>query len=908
MNLLKTLSVTAALSIGSVAHARVVINEILYHPPDGAGDIEFVELHNPGPAPATLAGWKFSKGIQLTFPPGTTIDAGGYLVVAKNEAALQKTFNIRPAAKFEKALKNEGERIELVDATGQVVDSVRYHNKSPWPASANGLGASLERINPSAPGELAQNWAASKLPDRDGAIIATPGQKNLRHADHLPPAIQTVRINPPSPAPNTPIRLEVEAEDADGIREVRALYRLVNPGRLGPEQILTLTPGPGKTFTGTLPAQPANQLLRYRIVAVDQKGAERSFPDPEDLLPTLPLYVFDPAEIGRIPLGRIVHVDPAAMRTADNGAGPRRGMAEASEEDEARMAAWQQMVMGAKLDSLWAALVFKQTIDPARLKSIKAALERKQADWTTLIDATLEAPDILDKVPQVPKLVSDFNDGVLTALQPLLEPPQLTQLKKDLASASSADANAESILRQIAPVERVFLAASLSPGLTDGEFASLKAATTTLLEKRKSLTAGVTAAMSGKGDMNKIQSEVMNLRQSAETELIAKLNADAQQRVAAAMNLRPPAPRGRPSTPGAIRGAAAYVQIDPATRAARVYDYIHIRPRSAGHKLKFHDAELLDGMSAVNLIFETKDRFVLAEHLAYELYHRAGSPAPASGYVRLNVNGRDRGYHLRIEQPNSEFLRRNKIATGGNMYKLLWFGQGVAGQHEKKNNPETGHRDIIDLISQLERTRGPAQWDFIRQHFDVEQVINYFAVNMCLTHWDGFFNNYFTYHDVKGTGKWQMYPWDQDKTWGYHDGLADDGIFWDMPVTFGMNTGDARARRMDFGGWWRPPGYFSGPLLANPQFRKHFLARTRQLLDTVYTPAVFNPVIDDLGKLLEEEVVIRARAVGENPTRATRRLATNLQLFKTQLAKRREFLLADREIQQAGPFVPAQLK
>src|SRR5690606_30401642 len=117
----------------------------------------------------------------------------------------------------------------------------------------------------------------------------------------------------------------------------------------------------------------------------------------------------------------------------------------------------------------------------------------------------------------------------------------------------------------------------------------------------------------------------------------------------------------------------------------------------------------------------------------------------------------------------------------------------------------------------------------IQSHFNVDQVINYFAVNMCLSHWDGFFNNYFAYHDRKGTGKWEMYPWDQDKTWGFHDATHANKPFFDMPITFGMKgdtppDGGPPVLRPE--SWWRPPGFFSGPLLANPEFRKRFLQRT----------------------------------------------------------------------------------
>jgi spore coat protein CotH len=197
----------------------------------------------------------------------------------------------------------------------------------------------------------------------------------------------------------------------------------------------------------------------------------------------------------------------------------------------------------------------------------------------------------------------------------------------------------------------------------------------------------------------------------------------------------------------------------------------------------------------------------------------------------------------------------------------------------------------------------------IKKNFNVERVINYFAVNACLTHWDGFFNNYFTYHDTKDTGKWEMYPWDQDKTWGYHDSLQDDQIFWDMPIKY-AHTGDeppgARRGRQfqgfNVGHWWRPPGYFSGPLLANPQFRKLYVARTKEILETIYTPNVFFPLIDEVGKRLQQEVVIRAQVINDNPEAASKRLETNLQLLKDHLTKRREFLLKEEEVSRAGKF------
>ena len=55
------------------ADARVVINEIFYHAPDGIEDLEYIELHNSGEDAVDLSGWKFTKGLKFTFPAGTKI-------------------------------------------------------------------------------------------------------------------------------------------------------------------------------------------------------------------------------------------------------------------------------------------------------------------------------------------------------------------------------------------------------------------------------------------------------------------------------------------------------------------------------------------------------------------------------------------------------------------------------------------------------------------------------------------------------------------------------------------------------------------------------------------------------------------------------------------------------------------
>lgn len=366
------------------------------------------------------------------------------------------------------------------------------------------------------------------------------------------------------------------------------------------------------------------------------------------------------------------------------------------------------------------------------------------------------------------------------------------------------------------------------------------------------------------------------------------------------------------------RGISAFVYVDQKTGKTTLFDYVNVVPRenNRGYKVHFDKDQTLNGMSVVSIIFEGSERFLLHEALAYDLYRRAGNAACLTDFMRLYVDGRMVGYHLMIEQPNSAFLRRNNVHDSGNMYKIRWFGNGIVGQHDKKTNTQAGHDDLLTVVQKLQNTEGEEQWKVIQDNFNVNQVATYFAVNMVLSHWDGYFNNYYCYDDIHGTKKWEMYPWDQDKTWGYHDGIGDN-VFWDMPLTFGME-GDrppggggggffGGGGGFNAGGYWRPGGYFSRPLLANPQFRKIYIKRIKELLDTVYTKENYFSLIDETAKRIKEDVILRAKMNGGDADWGTQQLDRHVELLKTHLLKRREFLLAQDELKNPdkGPALPA---
>jgi hypothetical protein len=209
----------------------VVINEIMYHPEPGYD--EFIELKNISltnidlcDAAAPANPWKL-EGVGLTFPPGVTVPAGSFLLLVDVDPNLFRAVYHVPAevpilGPYPGLLNNAGERLRLerpdprpgasdaLPVPWVVVDDVRYGTAAPWPASADGLGPSLQRRAPEAYGNEPTNWFASGI---------SPGAENLFN---LPPLVSI--LSPANGAVfNLPgaFTLQVQADDPDcGVAKV----------------------------------------------------------------------------------------------------------------------------------------------------------------------------------------------------------------------------------------------------------------------------------------------------------------------------------------------------------------------------------------------------------------------------------------------------------------------------------------------------------------------------------------------------------------------------------------------------------------------------------------------------------------------------------------------------------------
>ncbi len=162
---------------------KVVINEIMYNPPESGTDtIEYLELYNADNIAHNLQGWTFSKGVTYTFPSYDLIP-GGYVVVAFKASAILNTFGVVALQWTSGGLSNSGEEIELKDNLGNVVDNVIYTTSAPWPVAGNGHGPSLSLKDPMFDNSLPASWAPETvLAAVNGAgrpVYGTPGALNF---------------------------------------------------------------------------------------------------------------------------------------------------------------------------------------------------------------------------------------------------------------------------------------------------------------------------------------------------------------------------------------------------------------------------------------------------------------------------------------------------------------------------------------------------------------------------------------------------------------------------------------------------------------------------------------------------------------------------------------------------------
>ena len=138
-----------------------------------ASDFEYIELVNTGGTTLSLAGSKFTKGIDFTFPLGASLAPGARVVLVSNQPAFTYRYGAGATigGQYIGNLSNSGDTLRIVDSQGEEVLEFKYEPS--WFPQSDGGGYTLVARN-AAPGWTDYGSASAPLPNV-WALSAAPG-------------------------------------------------------------------------------------------------------------------------------------------------------------------------------------------------------------------------------------------------------------------------------------------------------------------------------------------------------------------------------------------------------------------------------------------------------------------------------------------------------------------------------------------------------------------------------------------------------------------------------------------------------------------------------------------------------------------------------------------------------------
>jgi hypothetical protein len=227
--------------------------------------------------------------------------------------------------------------------------------------------------------------------------------------------------------------------------------------------------------------------------------------------------------------------------------------------------------------------------------------------------------------------------------------------------------------------------------------------------------------------------------------------------------------------------------------------------------------------------------------MSYDMFRAVGLPAPRCSYAQVEVNGDDLGIYTHVESIKKHFLRRNFSSDAGNLYEsqLGDFGEFTKQNYQLKTNKEDNDRTDLNQVVEALLAEDYNLPDLLGQTVDLNQFLDYWAMEAITGHWDGAAgnaNNHFVYRDPN-SGLFTFIPWGTDGTFTlFH------------PLKFGT------------GPLYRFTN-IANRLYGIPEYREKFHQRVLALLDQVWKPDAMNAELDRIRNLTgaKEQAMSSAR-------------------------------------------------
>lgn len=838
----------------------VVINEIHYDESDKTEWAEFIELFNPSENPVDLSGYAFTSGIDFSFPNGTILEAGGFLVVAQDPATASSKFGIaNPLGPFANGtkLRNSGETITLTGPSGEIIDEVSYSLGFPWPTVGDEIGSpaaspSIELINPLLDNDLGGSWRASGFPAGESqggdspVTLVAPGQSDWRYRNGATyPADDGTGKSWWDPGYN-------EADDGEWLTGT-------TPIGFGDNDDATVV----NTMQGSYISLFARKEFTIAPGAIPSAITLRCYHDDGAVI------YLNGVEVGRF------SVDPGPVTFP-----PANGFANNHEAD------WTEITVPG------AAAFLVEGTNVIAIHGINANLNSSDFSLDAAI-VTLPAGSTNNFRPTPGAPNSSF---AITA------PPQIRQVKHTPEQPSSGEemiitakitssASVSSVSLQYQVVEpgdyfcRYLKFNSNGSANPDPRYED--PANWTSLPMNDSGNNGdqlsgddtfsVTLPSSLQQNRHLIRYRI-STSDDAGNSITVPYADDPQPNFAYFVYDGTPDWTGRirpndsPVTyPGSLMssiptyfllttsawvndsqfggyGGSEYLWPGTMIYDGRVYDHIQYRPRGGvhrfqygknfwkfdfnrGHRFRARDRygkryntvwDKLNFSSIVQQVnFNHRGEQGIFESAGFRLFQLAGVEACHTHYTQFYViddassNGATQydtdyyGLYLAIEQMDGQYLDEHGLPDG-NLYKI----EGHSGDSNNQGPTQVSNRsDVSSFISAYRNGNPTAQW--WRDNLDLDKYFSYRTIVEGIHHYDiAYGKNYFYYHNPE-TSKFEVHPWDLDLTWANN--------------MFGNGNHN-----------------FKTQVAQNPAFNTDYQNRVRELMDLLYNNDEGNRVIDEL--------------------------------------------------------------